>query len=65
VQKTPTRAVASISRVFACRAFVAAFVISGEACHQLLSVCVVARLDFRDEAGGVCAAQCGGEFAAM
>jgi hypothetical protein len=51
--------------MFARGAFVAAFVVSGEACHQLLGVCVVAKLDFRDEVGGICAAQRGGEFAVM
>jgi hypothetical protein len=51
--------------MFACSAFVASFVVSGKACHQLLRVCIVAVLDFRDEVGGVCAAQRGGKFAVM
>ena len=51
--------------MFACCTFVTAFVVSGEARHQLLRVGSVGVLDFCDEVGGVCAAQCGGEFAVM
>jgi len=54
-----------ISRMFACCAFVATFVVSGEARHQLLRVGSVAVLNLGEEINCIGATQRRSEFAVM